>query len=85
LANVWQYGYDANGNLIRRADANGAITQYSYDPLDRRAAIHYPANPALDVSFDYDPNGNLTQMVDPLGTLLAGYDPAQRQLELPPH
>ncbi len=78
LGNEWAYAYDANGNLVRREDANGVVTRYTYDALDRRARIHYPADPAQDVVFGYDPNGNLTQMTDPLGALLAEYDPLNR-------
>lgn len=43
-----QYAYDKNDNVVRRTDANGAITRYYYDEADR-------------LIFTVDPLGGLTR------------------------
>ena len=69
-----KYQYDPAGNLIQRADAKGTIVNYTYDALNRLAAIQFPADPNQNVTFTYDsPSvtygiGRLTGRVDPSGT-----------------
>ena len=50
------YSYDANGNVSKRTDARGIVTNYSYDALNRITGKRYtndPANtPALSYSYD---------------------------------
>jgi RHS repeat-associated protein len=39
-------GYDANGNLIAKTDARGAVTNYTYDALNRPTKKSYPTIPS---------------------------------------
>lgn len=63
-----RYGYSANGNKIAETDANGNLTNYVYDGLDRLAYTYYPtlttgagtSNSADYESYQYDKNGNRT-------------------------
>jgi RHS repeat-associated protein len=38
------YGYDANGNMVRELEANGAVTDYSFDALNREIGEDWYAN-----------------------------------------
>jgi YD repeat-containing protein len=46
-------------------DAEGAVTRYSYDGLDRLISIQYPDS---SVQYAYDAVGSRTAMIDTLGT-----------------
>jgi YD repeat-containing protein len=75
------YQYDANGNLQYVTDARGGsegdpahTVQYTYNELDRKTAQTLPdpdgAAPydTLTTRYEYDGNGNLRYVVNPLGT-----------------
>lgn len=75
-----KYQYDPAGNLIQRADAKGTIVNYTYDALNRLAAIQFPADPNQNVTFTYDSTsvthgiGRLTGRTDPSGSYSFHYD-----------
>ncbi|HYE12952.1 MAG TPA: RHS repeat-associated core domain-containing protein [Pyrinomonadaceae bacterium] len=52
------YKYDAAGNLIKRRDARGVMTTYTYDGLNRNTTVRYAgetapnATPAVNRSYD---------------------------------
>jgi len=48
------YTYDPSSNLIKKTDARGITTTYTYDTLNRLTIIHFPDQ---DVTYTYD-NGN---------------------------
>ena len=54
--------YDGNGNVVKRVNADGTAATYEYDAFDQLTAIHYPHG--SNVTFEYDPQGNRTQMTD---------------------
>jgi YD repeat-containing protein len=70
--------YDANGNLLRRVDANGQQTTYTYDALNRLHTKTYSDGVTPAVTMNYDeagacPNsatayntGRLTSVTTPL-------------------
>ena len=72
--------YDAAGNLTQHTDARGVVTKYTYDALNRRTQVIYPAHLALNVTYTYDQAapiagcptnfnvGHLTTMTDASGT-----------------
>ncbi len=72
--------YDSAGNLTQHTDARSVVTQYTYDALNRRKQIIYPAHPNLNVTYTYDQSapiagcpgnfnvGHLTTMTDASGT-----------------
>jgi YD repeat-containing protein len=70
------YGpYDGNGNLRRRSDARGVVTDYDYDLLDRIRVRSYTGDAAFaePVSFEYDSSagfgvGRLTRVVTGMAT-----------------
>ena len=74
------YEYDANGNLVRRTDANGATIKYEYDTENRLTRILYPDG--SKVTYTYDALGRRTQMTDPLGTTTYAYDLYGRLVEV---
>jgi YD repeat-containing protein len=52
------YYYDSAGNLIKRVAATGAITQYTYDAMDRVLTKTFPEDSAENVSYTYDQSGH---------------------------
>ena len=62
-------------------DANGQVSNYSYDLLDRPTAIDYPAGTA-DVAFAYDALSQRTVMTDGTGTTTWTYDALGRPITI---
>ncbi|WP_187308437.1 RHS repeat-associated core domain-containing protein [Lysobacter antibioticus] len=48
------YTYDSGGNRTSATDADGRLTQYTYDALGRSLSTLYPSDPTLNVSRSYD-------------------------------
>lgn len=68
---VFSYGYDANSRLISRtapASTGGGniTTSYTYDSVGNLLTVVYPSSPTL--TFKYDGNNRMTNMVDGVGT-----------------
>ncbi|MDU4698584.1 MULTISPECIES: RHS repeat domain-containing protein [Paenibacillus] len=55
LLSEYQYGYDANGNIISVTDATGT-TSYQYDKLDRLTQVKRPSDQTI--VYVYDARGN---------------------------
>ena len=78
--------YDADVNAIQRVDARGVVTNYTYDALDRIAAVSYPGGSGENVTFTYDQTGHgfgigrLTSVSDAAGTLSLTYDERGNEL-----
>lgn len=80
------YGYDANGNLTSRIDAEGREVQYGYDDIDRLISITYPNDTSLNVTLTYDAasgcgssDGRLCSVSSPsFGTVSYVWDDAGR-------
>ncbi len=74
------YRYDLAGNLTQTVDADGAISNSTYDALDRLLTTTYPGDPAENVTYTYDQGGHgfgtgwLTSVTDQAGTLSLSYD-----------
>jgi RHS repeat-associated protein len=77
--------------LTRQQDANGNVTFYHYDELDRRVQVVRKNSDFNDVinptdavtTTAYDPVGNITSVTDPNGnTTTSVYDPDNRQISL---
>ncbi len=65
--------YDSNGNLKKMRDAQGNITQYGYDPLNRLTTTLDALNGTT--SYSYDGRSNLASVTDPRGNItLYQYD-----------
>lgn len=67
--------------VIKKRDAKGVITDYSYDSSDRILSINYPSEPTSNITYTYDEtqNGNygigqLTRVSDSTGTINYHYD-----------
>jgi len=84
-------GYDANGNLLYKTDANGTTLSYTYDALNRltlKTTSPAQQDGEMNQHFTYDQGANgigrLWQVEDPIwtGTILNGtqfsYDPMGR-------
>lgn len=52
------YYYDSAGNLTKRVAATLAVTQYTYDALDRVLTMTFPADSAENVTYTYDQSGH---------------------------
>jgi RHS repeat-associated protein len=59
--------YDANGNILTKTDENGTVS-YEYDALNR--PILYTDVYGNILSYVYDENSNLTQLIYPDGKIL---------------
>jgi RHS repeat-associated protein len=76
----WQYTYDGAGNVDRVTDPTGATTDYDVNLAGSAspgtlAAIHDAKGDPPTTFPAYDPSGQPTQIVDPLGqTTRIGYD-----------
>lgn len=57
-----EYTYDGLGNRISIVDANGHVTQFSYDALNRLIRESDPLGNTSE--YGYDPAGNRTSMTD---------------------
>ncbi|MDQ5826169.1 MAG: DUF6531 domain-containing protein [Chloroflexota bacterium] len=90
---VTEYKYDDLANLIRVTRAKGdsnneRVTEYTADGLNRpRRETEYPnwpnVNGPLVSQYGYDPNGNRTTHIDPLGrTATMSYDALDRLISL---
>jgi YD repeat-containing protein len=78
-----QYGYDDNGNLIRREDPRGVVTNWdAYDALQRPTRKTYTdGTPGVTYTYDQGPNafGRLTSIATADSTTTySGYDPLGR-------
>jgi len=77
LNRIWTYAYDAAGNQTQVVAPGNGTTTIGYDALNRRTSIGYSdGTPSL--SFQYDGNGNRTQMSDGAGTETLTYDDLNR-------
>lgn len=74
------FSYDANGNLISRADPNGTTT-YTWDAENRLASVTLPGTAGV-VTYEYDPFGRRIEKVSPSGTTIYAYDGANVVEEL---
>ena len=72
------YRYDADGNMTQRVDGAGAVSNLTYDALDRPMAVTYPTHTSENVAYAYDQGifgkGRLTGVSDAAGTMTRSYD-----------
>jgi RHS repeat-associated protein len=61
--------YDANGNKISDTDANGHVTTYQYDPLNRLSVTTYPTVPPSTSTLTYDFRNNVVNAADQAGNV----------------
>ena len=77
LLNVMILAYDSAGNVIESTDAEGRVTRFAYDALNRITkvidATHSSPDPFCGTAgvtcYDYDSAGNLTQVTDARGSV----------------
>ena len=75
-AATMSFVYDAAGNTSQRTDYNGAITNYSYDALNRLTSINYPDT--TSATYGYDVLSRLITATNPTGTVTIAYDNRSR-------
>jgi RHS repeat-associated protein len=68
--------YDAVGNRTQRTDFNGAVTNYTFDALNRLTTISYPDT--TSATYGYDVLSRLTTATNPNGTVTIAYDNRSR-------
>ncbi len=74
--------YDAAGNLKKTEDAFGRTIAYSYDAADRLKEINYSEAATPDVTYKYDQNSNVVEIIDGTGTTTKVYDQLGRLTEV---
>jgi RHS repeat-associated protein len=74
--------YDAAGNLKKSEDALGRTISYAYDNADRLKEVNYSEASTADVTYKYDKNSNIVEMVDGTGTTTRVYDQLGRLTEV---
>ncbi len=62
--------YDANGNRLSQTDALVSASNYTYDPLNR---LESGSGPFGNRDYDYDKNGNRTQIDIDTGASITSY------------
>lgn len=72
--------YSSDGYVTSKTDANGYVTNWTYDALDRPLTRTYPADSTLNVAYTYDQTGHgqgigkLTSLTDQANSLSLTYD-----------
>jgi RHS repeat-associated protein len=74
--------YDAAGNLKKTEDALGRTVSYAYDNADRLKEVNYSEASTADVTYKYDKNSNIVEMVDGTGTTTKAFDQLGRLTEV---
>jgi RHS repeat-associated protein len=70
--------YYNTGDLHRLIDASERTITYTYDPAGRLTAITYSDEKTPGVKYEYDADGNRTEMTDGTGTTTYTYDTLDR-------
>jgi RHS repeat-associated protein len=79
-AAVWDYAYDAAGNVTSETDPLGNVTSYVYDDLNRPISVTDPNSG--ETTFTYDAAGNRVSLTDPVAnTTTWVYDGLNRVTE----
>lgn len=76
--NTWIWTYDGLGAKISQEDPEEQTIEYVRDEWQRMVEKDLPG--PITHTFEYDAEGNLTEMVDPTGTTAWAYDDAGRKL-----
>jgi RHS repeat-associated protein len=66
------YAYDAVGSATQRTDYNGAVTNYTYDDLNRLTQISYPGS--ITATYAYDALSRMTSATNENGAVSLSYD-----------
>ncbi|HXS34631.1 MAG TPA: DUF6531 domain-containing protein [Solirubrobacterales bacterium] len=74
--------YDAAGNLKKTEDALGRSISYAYDNADRLKEVNYSEAATADVTYKYDKNSHIVEMIDGTGTTTRVYDQLGRLTEV---
>jgi RHS repeat-associated protein len=74
LTSVLQLTYDASGQLKTRWTPEKGTTTFVRDSVGRVRTNSYPSNP--QITFSYDGDGRLTNLVDGIGSTFFTYSPA---------
>jgi RHS repeat-associated protein len=74
--------YDAAGNLKKTEDALGRTITYAYTTADRLKEVNYSEAATSDITYKYDKDGNVVEMVDGTGTTTRVYDQLNRLTEV---
>ncbi len=72
-----KYAYDGADNLVQKTDRNGRETRYTYDSLNRLTKEKWVGN-ANEITYAYDPSGNVVTVRDTFSSLAYTYDASNR-------
>ena len=82
LERVTTREYDAAGNLEGFEDALERTVSYAYDKADRLTGVDYSEEATADITYEYDEDGNVVEMIDGTGTTSRIYDQLGRLTEV---
>ena len=71
---ITTYTYDPAGNQLTSTSPNAVTATRTYTPLNQLSSVTY-SDGTHALNYSYDPNGNMTTMVDASGTTTNVYDP----------
>ena len=75
IGKITRYVYDPAGNLRQKINANGQTNVFAYNAINQ---LTNRISGSENVSFWHDQHGNLTNMVDSLGTTRQSFDSMNR-------
>jgi RHS repeat-associated protein len=73
--------YDPAGNLTKLTDHEKRTTTYMYDPGNRLKEVVYSSGKPATIKYEYDKDGDRTQMTDGTGVTKYTYDQLDRLTE----
>jgi RHS repeat-associated protein len=73
--------YNRLGDLTKVTDAEEHITSYTYDPASRLTEVTYSDEKTPAVKYEYDADGNRTEMTDGTSSTTYAYDLLDRQVQ----
>ncbi|MCW7536264.1 DUF6531 domain-containing protein [Aquabacterium sp. A7-Y] len=72
--------YNPHGQVLKQIDANGIVTDYSYEPRQRLSSVTVNGQ---RTQYEYEPTGLLKKVTQPDGsTVVYGYDNAHRLISI---
>ncbi len=73
--------YDGAGNLVKVTDPESHTTTYTYDHANRLTEVSYSTGKPSTIKYEYDEDGDRTNMTDATGTTKYTYDQLGRLTE----
>ncbi|HLJ57177.1 MAG TPA: hypothetical protein VKT77_19220, partial [Chthonomonadaceae bacterium] len=73
--------YNADGSVREIVDERGVVRDYVYYADGRTSDVQFPASPAKNIHYTYDPAGRLLSVTDSTGSRSYAYDAVLKRLQ----